>query len=72
MAWNPSPKVADLRDLAKKWSKTEVIVFYIDGDEGTLEMVTYGQTPGLCALAKERGDVAYAALMEDANKRGTP
>ncbi len=45
MAWNPSPKVADCREIARKWGgKHQVIVLAIDCAAGTLEMATYGHT----------------------------
>ena len=64
MAWNPSPKVADCRDIARKWKgKDQVIILAIDRKSGTLEMATYGETKALCADAKRMGDAAYDAVM---------
>ena len=62
MVWNPSPKVADLRVLARKWKKYEVIVLAL-GHDGNLECVTYGTTEVLCDDAKKLGDVAFDAVM---------
>ena len=64
MAWNPSPKVADCREIARKWGKQQVIVLAVDPVAGTLEMATYGQTRELCAEAKRLGDHAYQAVMD--------
>lgn len=64
MAWNPSPKVADCREIARKWGKQQVIILAIDLADGTLEMATYGQTQGLCADAKRLGDAAYQAVID--------
>lgn len=64
MAWNPSPKVADCREIARKWGKQQVIVLAIDRVSGTLEMATYGETKMLCAHAKRLGDAAYDAVMK--------
>ena len=61
MAWNPSPKVADCREIARKWGKEQVIILALDGD-GRLGMATYGHTPQLCACAKVLGDVAFDAI----------
>lgn len=61
MAWNPSLKVADARDLGKKHNKTTVIIFMID--EETLEYVSWGKDRLHCDWAKELADIAYDALM---------
>ena len=64
MAWNPSPKVADCRDIARKWNgKDQVIILAVDRKAGTLQMATYGETRELCAEAKRLGDAAYGAVM---------
>ncbi len=65
MTWNPSPKVADCREIARKWGREQVIIIAI-GDE-KIEMATYGRNPLLCAEAKLIGDVAYNAIVQ-ANK----
>jgi len=61
MAWNPSPKVADCREIARKWHKEQVIIIALDGD-GRLEMATFGKTPHLCAVAKKLGDVGFDCI----------
>lgn len=63
MAWNPSPKVADCREIARKWNKHQVIILAIDVNSKTLEMATYGETRMLCDEAKKIGDLAYNAIM---------
>lgn len=66
MAWNPSPKVADCREIARKWGKKhQVIILAVDRAAGTLEMATYGETKALCADAKRMGDAAYQAVMDN-------
>ena len=60
MAWSPSPRVADCRDIARKWGKKQVIVLVWDHEE--LSMATYGETAALCAAARRMGDVAYDAV----------
>lgn len=63
MAWNPSPKVADCREIARKWgNKDQVIVLAVDRKAGTLEMATYGETKALCSEARRLGNAAYAAV----------
>ena len=65
MAWNPSPHVADCRDIAHKWGgKDQVIVLAVDRRAGTLEMATYGEDKMLCREAKRLGDAAYDAVMK--------
>jgi len=61
MAWNPSPKIADCREIARKWNKEQVIVITLDG-EGRMEMATFGETPRLCFVAKQLGDIAFDKL----------
>jgi hypothetical protein len=63
MAWNPSPKVATCREVAKKYGKRQVIILMLDDD--TLEYASYGETPALCNDAKILADVAYEAVMRN-------
>jgi len=64
MAWNPSPKVADCREIARKWGHKQVIVIALNQDDGKIEMATYGETVALCSDAKRLGDAAYDAVMK--------
>ena len=64
MAFNPSPKVAEARDLAKKYGKTKVIIFMIDDDAGTMEYASFGKDKAMCNDAKKLADVAYRAIYE--------
>jgi hypothetical protein len=63
MAWNPSPKVADCREIARKWGNgiEQVIIIGIDG-EGRTVTATYGCTPQLCACADAFGKAAIAGI----------
>lgn len=62
MAWNPEPKVADCREIARKWGdKEQVIIIAVDG-HGKVEIATYGKTKILCACAKAFGDAAFNAI----------
>jgi len=62
MAWNPHPKVADCREIARKWGKRQVIIVGIDEIAGTLEVATYGNSRTQCADARHLGDIAYEAI----------
>ncbi|BBN90661.1 MAG: hypothetical protein E6Q42_09725 [Dechloromonas sp.] len=64
MAFNPSPKVADCRDIAKKWNKPQIIILAIDPIAGTLEYASYGENKANCDEAKRLADVAYQAIMD--------
>lgn len=64
MAFNPSPKVAEARDLAKKFGKTKVIIFMIDDDAGTMEYASYGRDKAMCSDAGKLADVAYKAIYD--------
>ena len=58
MSWNPSPKVADCREIARKWRKQQVIILAVDIKAGTLEYASYGETKPLCDEAKVLADAA--------------
>lgn len=62
--WNPSPKVADCRDIATKWKKDQVIIISLD-DEGRLEMATFGKTKQLCHVTGHLGNVAFEAIEKE-------
>lgn len=62
MAFSPSPKVADCRELARKWKKTKVIIIMIDDRAGTMEYASYGETPVMCKRAGQLADTAYDAI----------
>ena len=73
MAFNPSPKVAAARTIAREFGKRAVIVLMVglEADGGmTLEYASYGETKDECDMAKALADVAYesvtAAFLEDA------
>jgi hypothetical protein len=62
MPFNPSPKIADCREIAKKWKAKQIIIFSINA-EGEMQMATYGETEKLCFFAKKLGDVAFDAII---------
>ena len=63
MAWNPSPKVADCREIARKWGNgiEQVIIIGIDG-EGRTVTATYGETTQLCKCADMHGKAAIVGI----------
>ena len=65
MAWNPSPKVAECREIARKHGKQIVILLMIDAKARTLESASYGETTGACQVAKHLSDVAYDAIVDE-------
>ena len=64
MAFNPSPKVADCRDIARKWNKPQIIILAVDPIAGTLEYASYGESKAHCDEAKRLADVAYQSIMD--------
>ena len=64
MAFNPSPNVADCRDIAKKWNKPQIIILAVDPIASTLEYASYGESKAHCDEAKRLADVAYQAIMD--------
>ena len=65
MAWNPSPKVADCRDIARKWGMQQVIILGINPRTGKYEIASYGETKTLCAEAKAINDRINRIIQED-------
>jgi hypothetical protein len=61
MAWNPSPHIAECREIADRRHVDQVLLFTIDRD-GKTEMDTYGRTRTLCDCARILGDVAATAI----------
>ncbi len=71
MAWNPSPKVADCREIARKWGYDQVVVLAINSRSRIFETVSYGETRALCEATKEiaeriHEDVASGKIEIDA------
>lgn len=62
MAWNPSPKVAALRTIGKKYNANKVIMILINDNEGRMESISYGKTPIECDMAKALSDIAFDAI----------
>ncbi len=60
MAWNPSSKVADCRDIAKKWGRRRVIILAWDDEK--IEGASFGKTKPECATAGEFLDALYEYL----------
>lgn len=60
MSWNPSPKVAEARNIGEKFKKKMVIVLMIDDNK--LEYASYGETKALCNEAKKIADKAYDSV----------
>jgi hypothetical protein len=63
MAWKPSPKVADCRDIARKWKARQVVILAVS-ESATglqLEYASYGENRQLCDQARHIGDKAYDA-----------
>jgi hypothetical protein len=62
MAFNPEPRVADCRDIARKWGgKKQVIIIALD-NKGCMDIATYGETKQLCTVAWLLGGVAFKAI----------
>lgn len=65
MAWNPSPKVADARNLARRHGADRVVIVLLSDKTGTMETISYGETRLLCAQAQHLSDVAYDAIYNE-------
>jgi len=62
MAWNPSQKVADCREIARKWGFNKVIIIALENDKGQGTAVSYGKTKKMCADAARLSGVAFEAV----------
>jgi hypothetical protein len=62
MAWNPSPKVADCRDVARKWNVQQVVILGFNYKNGTFEIASFGETRALCADAKAIGEAIFKQI----------
>ena len=62
MAWNPSPHVADCREIARKWGVQQVVIVGINTRNGTFEVSSFGETKALCADAKKLNDRIFRML----------
>lgn len=69
MAWNPSPKVASAREIAKRFGFDQVVIIGISNRAGTMESISYGETKGMCSHAKGLADKAYAAIYKAMEER---
>lgn len=56
MAWNPSPRVADCRDIGRKWNSDIVVILGVNTRTGKYEVASFGETRELCAIAKRIND----------------
>lgn len=64
MAWNPSPRVADCRDVARKWGMQQVVILGINQRTGKYEIASYGETKIMCAEARAINDRLNRVIME--------
>lgn len=55
MAWNPSPQVAEIRDIATRRKQHISILLYRD-ENGRWGYVSYGKTVALCNYAQQIAD----------------
>lgn len=62
MAFNPSPKVADCREIAQKWGNQEQVIILAIDSEGRMQMATYGRTSELCSVAQALGNAAWKGI----------
>lgn len=65
MAWNPSPKVADCREIARKWGMNQLVIVGINTESGTYEIASYGETKSLCADAKRLNERIEKVIQAD-------
>jgi hypothetical protein len=64
MAWNPSPKVAAVRDAAEKFGFDKAVLVLINEATGKFEVVSYGKTKLMCSQADLLGKDIHEAVVE--------
>lgn len=64
MAFNPSPKVAAARDVAKRFGMNKVVILMLNERDGTMEYASYGDTARECSEAKRLADAVYDAAYQ--------
>ena len=62
MAYNPRPEVRAAENIGKKFGKDMVLLMLIDSQTETIEYVSWGKTPKLCAQAEEIMDTVYEEM----------
>ena len=65
MAWNPSPRVADCRTIARKWGMNQTVIVGINTETGKYEIASFGETKSLCADAKRLNDRINQVIQAD-------
>jgi len=65
MGFNPSPAVAEARDIAKKYDDDIVIVLRINLSKGLLRSASYGRTKPLCDLVGKLSDGIHEYILDD-------
>lgn len=55
----PHPDVDDARELGKQYGEDQVIVIYVDRDDGSFGYASYGRTSALCNKTKILADHLY-------------
>ena len=66
MAKNFAPQVAAARDIGEKFNKDQVIIFFLDRENETLEYASWGKTEYWCKNAKKLADIAYKKIAVNA------
>ena len=72
MAFNPSPSVAEARDIATKHGDDMVIVLRINLSTDLLQSASYGRTKPLCNVAGQLSDAIVnhlGVLLEEVEER---
>lgn len=64
MAWNPSPEIAALREISKRFDRPIVVAFAIERCGCRFSITTYGETKALCKAAGAFGDELANAVAE--------
>ena len=60
----PHPDRDDARQIGKKYDEDQIVVIYVDRDDGTFGYASYGATSALCDKTKELADHLFEKARE--------
>lgn len=65
MTWNPEPEIAALRDYAKKFKQTKVILISLDENTNKFGVMSYGETKQKCSQVQKTANVIHKLIMDE-------
>ncbi len=66
MAWNSEPEVSALRNYAKRFKQTKIILISVDEHTNKFGIISYGETKVKCLEVKKTSDKIHDLIMNGA------